>query len=150
MSRVPLVSPNSRSEGNRDDEIARLKAWRDFLLAKIAAEERVRTVTVPTSLRILMLGLIAIVGAILFAGVFSGQIAASFVVWTVAIGGPLMFVLSREVRLFGSRFFVGEFVGLIMQGLHGDLPLGRIGRADLHDQLAQCEAEISRLRERRS
>src|ERR1700758_3423964 len=130
MTRVPLVIPSNRRQNGNDDELGRLEAWRDYLLAKLDSEERARTTpmwTTPMWLRIVMLGMIAALGIVLLAGVLSDQMAAAFVIWTVLIGAVLMFVLSREVRLFGSRLLVGEFVGLILQGIHGDPPIGPIG-----------------------
>jgi len=152
MTRVPPVTPdNSRQSGN-DDELARLQAWRDYLLAKIDHEERASTTpmsTMPMSLRIVILGLIAAFGAVLLAGIWTGQIEGAFIIWTVLIGGVLMFIGSREVRLFGSRFLIGEFAVFILQGVNGYPPMWLIGRPDLRDQLARCEAQISRLREHR-
>jgi hypothetical protein len=147
VTRVPLVIPNSNRVSGDDSELARVERWRDFLTAKISSEECAWTM--PPSVRIIVFGLIAGFGLLVLAGVLSGQIASSFVVWTVAVGSLLLFVFNREVRLFGTRFPVGEAVILIMQGILGDPSPWLIGRPDWREQLAECEAEISKLRERR-
>jgi len=150
MTRVPLVIPSGNRPRSNDDELARLERWRDFLEAKIASEESKQSEwAMPPSVRIIPLGLIAGFGLVVLAGVFAGEIAISFVVWIVAIGVLLLLVLNREVRLFGTRFLVGDIVELILQGLSGHPVLGLIGKPDWHEQLVECEAEISKLRERR-
>jgi hypothetical protein len=146
MTRVPLVIPSSSRASGNDNQVARLERWRDFLLAKIDAEERPRTL--PTWLRTVVLALIPALGMLLFAGILSAQVAITSVVWMFVISGLLMFVLSREVQLFGIRFLVGDVVASIFQGMSGP-PVGLIGTPDLREQLAQCEAELSKLRERR-
>ena len=148
MTRVPLVIPSSNRTDGNDGELARLERWRDFLEGKIASEGH--EWTMPPLVRIIMLGLIGGFGLFVLAGMLSGQIAISFVVWMVALGGLLLFVCNREVHLFGTRFLVGDIVGLILLGMSGHPGIGLIGKPDLREQLAECEAEISKLRERRS
>jgi hypothetical protein len=131
MSQIPLAVPNAAGQtGPVDmDELARLEAQRGDLLARVADQDRVRA-KVHARLGLLAPGVMIGLVVLVFVWLRSGEMAVPTAVLTLVIGGPLLFVLARRVRTFGTRFLVAE--------------------PDARDLLAECEAGISRLKERRS
>ena len=130
MSQIPLAVPNAGGQtGPADmDELARLEAQRDGLLARVAVQDRLRAMVHARQRQIApALGMSLVV--LVFIWFRSGDMAAPTAVLTLVIGCPLLFVLGRRLRTFGTRFLITE---------------------DARDLLAECEAEISRLKERRS
>src|ERR1700722_13523365 len=153
MTRVPQVLPKSLDScslgSSEAAELARLEAHRDWLLDMIAHQERPKPAKpAPLWFYIVMLFIIAGLGLTLFAGVTSGQIAASFLVWTAVIVGLIIFVAPLRVRLFGTSFYAVEIVALVLSGWTAPdvLILFWIGGPDTRALLADCEAKISRLK----
>jgi hypothetical protein len=127
MSQIPLVAPNAAGQAGRAgaDEFARLEMQREQLQTMVADQAKVRE-----RLGLLVPGLMIGLAVLAFFGVRSGEMAAPTAILTLVIATPLLFVLRRQIRSFASQIFVEQ--------------------PDADELLAECEASISRLRERRS
>jgi len=127
MSQILAAAPNTTGHtgSTNMEELARLEAQRDQLLAKAAEQAKVGE-----RLGLLVPGLMAGLTLLVFFGVRSGEMAAPTAISTLVIAIPLLFVLRRQIGSLASQLFVAG------------------PRAD--EMLAECEASITKLRERRS
>lgn len=134
MILVPRVMP-SGSLGLKlgYDELARLEAQRGELQAVIA-RERMTANWIPSWFHIITLAMIAGFGVLLFLAEY---ISATGLVWTVVIGGALMFILTRRVRIFGEPYYIWSLASTLFE------PADRNAR----DLLADCEYKISKLKD---
>jgi hypothetical protein len=127
MGETPLAMPNTASRTGPDgaDELARLQAQRERLLTMIADQTKLHK-----RLRLLVPALMIVLAVLVFFGLRFGELAAPTAILTLVIGVSLLLLLRRQIRMLGGQFFAVE--------PHAD------------ELLAECEASISRLRERRS
>jgi hypothetical protein len=119
------------------DELAQLEAERDRLLSMIDYQKRSGFQIDPWSR--VVIGVICGIAALGAMGLFSGQIALSHVIFAVVFLGLTAYILTRKVTLFGVKVLVCEI----------DTLLGA-GAPEAHRRLADCEAQIMKLQERRS
>jgi hypothetical protein len=150
MSRIPRVVPKvaDPSDPSVGDELARLEAYRSYLLAMADDQDRSRAKSramVRLIVPVLMVGL----AILLFVWVRSDQMAVPTAAWTFVITGLLLFVLTRAFHLSGRPSIAG-YVMLIVDVLTGPPFSMPVIRPDARELLAECEAQISKLRERRS
>ena len=137
MIRVPRVIPSSVSPNFGDnDELSRLEAQRDQLQAVIAQEHATSNWT-PSGFHVIMLAMIAGFGLLLFLAEYMSAIG---LVWTIVIGGVLVFILTRRVRIFGEPYYIWSLA----------FTLFAPADPNAHDLLADCEAKISKLKDKRS
>ena|SRR5689334_4502709 len=121
MSETPLATPGTAGRTGPDGELARLEAQRNHLQAMVANQVRLQE-RLKWLVPALMIGLAVLV----FFGLRSGGLAAPTAILTFVIGASLLFLLRRQI---GQLLVAGP---------------------DARELLAECEASISTLRERRS
>jgi hypothetical protein len=139
MIRVPRVIPSSLDPNfGHNDELARLEAERNQLRAVIA-QEHATSNWVPSEFQAITLVMIVGFGLILFLAEY---IAATGLVWTVVIGGVLVFILTRRLRIFGKPYYVGVLAAFV---LFDGLP--PVADPNARDLLADCEYKISKLKD---
>ena len=137
MIRVPRVIPGSLDPNfGYNDELARLEAQRDQLLAEIA-QERAAASWIPSWFHVITLTMIAGFGLLLF---LADYISATGLFWTIVIGGVLMFILTRRVRIFGEPYYVWSLASTLFEPTD----------PNARDLLADCEYKISKLKDNRS
>jgi hypothetical protein len=142
MIRVPRVMPRSLDPNfGYNDELARLEAERDQLRAEIAQEGSTAN-WIPSWFQVITLAMITGFGLLLFLAEY---ISATGLLWTVVIGGVLMFILTRRVRIFGKPYYVGVLVAFVPFD-----PLPPVAESNARDLLADCEYKISKLKDNRS
>jgi hypothetical protein len=124
MSRIPGVATEIAVQHGPVDtnELGQLEAQREELLAMVTDQAKRMRLLVPG----IMIGLAVLV----FFGVRSGEMALPAAVLTLVIVVSLLFVFRRNVRVFADLIYTGQ--------------------PDARELLADCEAQISRVRERRS
>jgi hypothetical protein len=136
------------------DELAQLEAERDRLLSMIAYQNgpdyrSSRRFRAPAWLVAVATAMILVIAALIVAGIVAGQISGSGLVFSVVALALLAYILTRRVTVFGSPLLVADI--LVLFG--GDVvatPKGRPpGEAEAHQRLAECEARIMKLKERR-
>jgi hypothetical protein len=141
MIRVPRVMPsNLGPDFFVNDELARLEAQRDQLRAAIA-QERTTARWVPSWFHLITLAMIIGFGLMLFLAEYVSAVGLALV---VVIGGVLMFILTRRVRIFGKPYYVGLLAVCLFEGL--PVPAD----SNTRDLLADCEYKISKLKDNRS
>jgi hypothetical protein len=134
MIRVPRVLPSSLGPNFGDnDELARLEAQRDQLRAVIA-QERATANWIPSWFHVIMLAMIAGLGLLLLLAEY---ISATGLVWAVVIGGVLMFILTRRVRIFGEPYYIWSLASTLFAPTD----------PNARDLLADCEYKISKLKD---
>ena len=129
------------------DELAQLEAERGRLLSMIAYHDRPmlqkpQWFQIPPWFRLVTVGMICCIGALIVAGIFAGQIALSGLVFLVVFLGLAAYILTRKIALFGITFRVGE----VLTGWPTRLPAGE---PQTRQRLADCEARIMKLKEGR-
>jgi hypothetical protein len=125
------------------DELAQLEAERDRLLSMIAYHDRPMFQT-PPWFPWIAVGMICAIGAMILAGVFAGEIGFSGLVFAVVFLGLTAYILTRKAAVsdITFRFRVGDT-------LPGGLPGQPVGEPEARQRLAECEARILILKERR-
>jgi hypothetical protein len=150
MIRVPRILPIGLRANPRagNDELSRLEARRDQLRSLIASEER-SAADLIFWLRVVMLVALAAIALLLS---LADKISAAGLVWTVVMGGALIFVLTMRVHVFGEPYYIGILVVCLLSGLNGaDVGIvPTLSRPTVRDLLADCETKISRLKDNRS
>lgn len=142
MIRVPRIVPKDLDPNfGYNDELARLEAERDQLRAVIAQEGSTANWT-PSWFHAIALAMIAGFGLLLF---LADYLSATGLVWTIVIGGVLMFILTSRVRIFGQPYYVGMLAAGVM--LDGS---SLAAESNARDLLADCEYKISKLKDNRS
>ena len=137
MIRVPRVMPSSLDPNfGHNDELARLEAERDQLRAVIAQEGSTAN-WIPSWFHVITLAMITGFGLLLFLAEY---ISATGLVWTIVIGGVLMFILTRRVRIFGEPYYVWSLASTLFEPTD----------PNARDLLADCEYKISKLKDNRS
>jgi hypothetical protein len=132
----------------RHDELALLEAERDRLLSMIAYHNgpfygMSWDSRAPAWFVAVGIAITCGIAGLLVAGVFAGQISPLTIILLV-VGLPLLaYILSRRVTLFGVTFFVGD---ILAQYPVGEPP----GEQQARQRLAECEAQIMKLKESRS
>ena len=142
MIRIPRILPKDLDPNfGYNDELARLEAERDELQAAIA-QEGARPNWMPSWFQAITLAMMGGVGLLLFLAEYK---SAAGLVAIVVIGGVLMFILTRRVRIFGQPYYVGMLAaGVMLEG--SSLATDPNAR----DLLADCEYKISKLKDNRS
>ena len=137
MIRVPRVMPSSLDPNFGDnDELVRLEAERDQLRAVIAQEGSTAN-WIPSRFHVITLAMITGFGVLLFLAEY---ISATGLLGTVVIGGVLMFILTRRVRIFGEPYYVWSLTSTLFAPAD----------PNARDLLADCEYKISKLKDNRS
>ena len=137
MIRVPRVMPSSLDPNFGDnDELVRLEAERDQLRAVIAQEGSTAN-WIPSRFHVITLAMITGFGVLLFLAEY---ISATGLLGTVVIGGVLMFILTRRVRIFGEPYYVWSLASTLFAPAD----------PNARDLLADCEYKISKLKDNRS
>jgi hypothetical protein len=130
------------------DELAQLEAESDRLLSMIAYQNgpfyrtslKFRGPTGFVAIAIAFVIISAIVAEIL-----AGQISASGLVFPVVGLALLAYILMRRTTMFGGPFFSGEILVALGDGIVTSPP----GERETHQRLAECEAQIMKLKEGR-
>ncbi|MGX9428681.1 MULTISPECIES: hypothetical protein [Bradyrhizobium] len=134
------------------DELAELEAERDRLRSMIAYHERPvveRPVFAfpqpPLWVRFVLVGIAGGIGALVVAGVLAGQISLSFVVFSVVLLALAAYILPLKFSVFGTSMRVGDLLGFV-----GTFPpqLATPGAPEARQRLLDCEAQITKLKER--
>jgi hypothetical protein len=141
------------------DELALLEAERDQLLSMIAHHERSKfrmDFQAPTWFVGVAIGIVFGIGVLIVAGIFAGQIAASFVVLPIVFLVVAAYILSRKISVFGTSMRVGDILGFLTSIPVGDMgflsPAATIqkpGEPQIRQRLADCDGRITELKERR-
>ena len=114
--------------------LAQLEAERDRLMAMIAYHQRSRF-----QMEWVRIGMIFGIVALIVAALFSGQSAPLQVVFAVVFLGLSAYILTTKVTVFGIKILVWQ-IGTLLEP----------GAPEAHRRLADCEAQIMKLKEDRS
>ena len=118
------------------DQLAELEAERDRWLSMIAYHKRARFGVEPWFNSVVIAMLCGIVA--LAVTYFSGQIALSHLIFVVLFLVVAAYIYTRKVTLFGITMRVAEIGDLLVPG-----------GPEAHRRLADCEAQIMKLKESR-
>jgi hypothetical protein len=135
------------------DELAQLRTERDQLLSMIAYHNRrfnraARSFPAPAWFVVVAIAIICVIGLLILAGIFAGQISAPGVLFVV-VGLPLLaYISTRRITVFGNSLFVAEILAVFGGGIPAPIG-GPVGEGEARQRLADCEARIMRLKEGR-
>jgi hypothetical protein len=126
------------------NELAQLEAERDRLLSMIAYHNGPSYRTslgspAPTWLVVGAIAIICLIGVVVVAGVFAGQISASAILFLVVAFPLLAYISTRKITVFGTTLFIGEILALSVER--------PAGGPEVRQRLADCEARIVKLKE---
>jgi hypothetical protein len=134
------------------DELAELEAERGRLRSMIAYHARPaldfpQLPQLPPWSRFILVGIACSIGALIGAGVLAGQISLSFVVFSVVFLALAAYILPLKFSAFGTPVRVVDLLGFL-----GTFPpqLATPGEPEARQRLSDCEAQIMKLKERRS
>lgn len=119
------------------DQLAQLEAERDRWLSMIAYHKRFRFGGKPR-FDWVAIGMICGVAALAVSGYFSGQIALSHLIFLVLFLAAAAYIWTRKITLCGITMRVSEIDDLLEPGA-----------PEAYRRLAECEAQIMKLKEGR-
>ena len=119
------------------NQLAQLEAERDRWLSMIAHHKRAR-VGVEPWFHWVGIGMLCGIVALAVTGYFSGQITLAHLIFVVLLLAGAAYIWTRKITLFGITMRVAEIEDLLEPGA-----------PEAHRRLADCEAQIMKLREGR-
>jgi hypothetical protein len=148
---INRLAQTSRARNMADqDRLAQLEAERDRLLSMITYHNGsfYRRSPVPAWFVVVSIAMICAIGISIVAGILTGQIPASLVLFLI-VGLPLLaYILTRKITVFGTTLLMGEILSLFLGVV---TPVGRpVGETEARQRLADCEAQIAKLKGARS
>jgi hypothetical protein len=142
---IEVQSGKEKSMTDRD-ELAELEAERDRLRSMIAYYERpeIGFPELPPWFRYVLLGIACGTGVFVAAGMLTGQIDPSLVIFLVVFLVLTAYISTRKINAFGTSMRVFDLLSYLALTT-SPAP----GAPELRQRLSNCESRIMELRERR-
>ncbi len=122
------------------DELAELEAERDRLRSMNAYHARLAFdfPQLPLWFRFVLVGIACSIGALMIAGVLAGQISLWFAVFSVVLLAVAAYILTVKFSVFGTSMQIGDLLDYLTTP----------GAPEARQRLLDCEAQITKLKER--